>query len=174
MIMRWPKGEGVKGTFNKYRDVAKLPAMIFLGMVLVVAGIGKIFYQSEAFTPFPLIETLPIISSIAPALPYIEIVLGMALIHGVVTRPMAVIVGLMSLSFAGYTASMVVTGKGAELCGCFGMVGRITYTDALVVDIMMVLLAVSVYICYRGKYLNYIPWFLESEQQVKPLVEAEA
>jgi len=155
----------MKRWFEKYRYWMKIPAMTFLGMIFIVAGVGKLFYQSGAFAPFPFIEGLPLAVTqlLFSVLPYIEIAIGAMLIHGFMVKFVAAIVGSMLAVFIANNIYMVSIGRGVEPCHCFGMAGGLTYVDALVIDIMMAVLVAVIFICQKGSYFNIKPWFLDSE-----------
>ena len=155
----------MKRWFEKYRYVMKLPAMTFLGMIFIVAGVGKLLYNSAAFVPFPFIEGLPVALTqvLFSVLPYVEIAIGAMLLHGFMVKFAAVIAGSMILVFIVNNIAMVSRGRGREPCQCFGMAGGLTYVDALVIDIMMVILVAVIFFCQKGGYFNTTPWFLDSQ-----------
>lgn len=153
----------MKQTFEKHRYWMKVPAMCFLGMLFFIAGLSKLLYASNSFSPFPFIETMPVVSAIYPALPYIEMAIGLLLIHGVLLKLIALISGSIVAVFIANCIYMISIGRGSELCGCFGMAGRLTYVDALVIDCLMAVMAVTIFFCHKGGYFNLTPWFLDSE-----------
>ncbi|MDP8257081.1 MAG: MauE/DoxX family redox-associated membrane protein [Candidatus Alcyoniella australis] len=95
-------------------------ARIFVGAVFVYASLDKIanpelFSQSVAnyaFLPYALNNLF------ALCLPPCELLIGVALILGIFVRPSALLVSLMSLSFAvGVTRARII---GLDIdCGCF-------------------------------------------------------
>ena len=156
--------------FEKYRYWMNVSAMTFLGMIFIVAGVGKLLYQSDSFVPFPFLESLPFTQALYSVLPYYEIAIGALLIHGVMVKFVTTLSAFMVAVFATISIVMISTGRGTELCGCFGMAGRLTYIEVLVVEVLMAVLIAVVILCHRGRYFNLIPWFLESEHKprVKP------
>ena len=52
-------------------------------------------------------------------------------------------------------------GQGLDLCGCFGMAGRLNYIGAFGIDVAMALMVTVILICQRGSYFNMTPWFLD-------------
>ena len=152
----------MKRWFEKYRYWMNVPAMTFLGMLFIVAGVGKLLYQSDSFAPFPFLESLPFTQVLYVVLPYIEIAIGALLIHGVMVKFAATLCAFMVAIFVASTVVLIAMGKGAELCGCFGMAGRLTHIEALVVELLMAGLITVVILCHRGRYFNLIPWFLEN------------
>jgi len=151
----------MKRWFEKYRYWMNVPAMLLLGMFLIVAGVGKLLYNSNSFASYPFLESLPLTQALYLALPYIEIAIGLMLIHGFMVKFAATMAGSMVAVFAISNILLINVGKGFELCGCFGMAGSLTYVDALVIDFIMAVLVAAVFICHRGRYFNLTPWFLE-------------
>lgn len=153
----------MKRTFEKYRYWANVPAMLLLGMFFIVAGVGKLLYQSNSFASYPFLESLPLAQGLYLALPYIEIAIGAMLIHGFMVRFATTMAASMVALFVASNIILITMGRGAEACGCFGMAGRLTYIDALFIDSLMAVLIVVIFICHRGRYFNLTPWFLDSE-----------
>lgn len=152
----------MKRTFEKYRYWMKIPAILNLGMLLIAAGVGKLFYQSNSFAPAPFLETLPGGAVFYAVLPYIEIAIGLLLVSSLMVKFAATMAAGLVLIFAGSNIFLITMGQGLDLCGCFGMAGRLTYVDALVVDAIMAVLVAVIFICQRGGYFNMTPWFLDS------------
>lgn len=159
----------MKRTFEKYRYWMKVPAMTFLGMIFIVAGVGKIFFYSSAFSPFPFIQLfdaglpLAINQFLFAVLPYVEIVIGAMLVHGFMVKFANTIAASMVGVFLINNIYMVSIGRGREPCHCFGMAGGLTYIDALVIDIMMAVMVAVIFFCHKGSYFNLTPWFLDSQ-----------
>lgn len=152
----------MKQLLDKYGYWMKIPAMLNLGMLLIVAGVGKLLYQSNSFAPAPFLETLPGAMWFYTVLPYIEIAIGLLLVSSLMVKFAATMAAGLVLIFAGSNIFLITIGQGYDLCGCFGMAGRLTYVDALVVDAIMGILVAVIFICQRGSYFNMIPWFLDS------------
>lgn len=154
----------MKRRFEKYRYWMNVPAMLFLGMTFIVSGLGKLVYDSNSFSLAPFFGFLsPVpIETFYPMLPYIELVIGILLIHGVVVKFAATMAASLVAAFTASNIAMVSMGKGMELCGCFGMAGMLTYTGALVMDTIMAILVATIFVCHRGGYFNLTPWFLEN------------
>ncbi len=139
----------------------KIPVMLNLGMLFIVAGVTKLFYQSNSFTTAPFLETIPGALSFYAALPYIEIVIGLLLVSGLMVKFAAASAAVLIAVFMGSSLYLVSTGHGFDLCGCFGMAGRLNYIGALGVDVVMALAVTIILVCQRGSYFNMTPWFLD-------------
>lgn len=139
----------------------RIPLMINLGMLFIVAGVGKIFYSSNSYTVAPFLETLPGFSWFYSVLPYLEIAIGLLLVAGLLVRYAAISAGIMVAVFAASSIYLVSIGQGSELCGCFGMAGNLNFKGALIIDTVMALMVAGILLCQKGGKYNYTPWFLD-------------
>ena len=151
----------MKSWIEKHGYWMKIPVMLNLGMLFIVAGVTKLFYQSNSFTTAPFLEATPGALSLYAALPYIEIVIGLLLISGLMVKFAAACAAALITIFLASTLYLVSTGHGFDLCGCFGMAGRLTYISALGIDVIMAGMVAIIFICQRGTYFNMTPWFLD-------------
>ena len=151
----------MKHWIEKHGYWMKIPIMLNLGMLFIVAGVGKIFYASNSFSTAPFIETLPGAMLFYTVLPYIEIILGLLLVSGLMVKFAAASAAALVAVFVGSSLYLVSIGHGFDLCGCFGMAGGLTYFGALGIDVAMALMVVVIIICQRGSYFNMTPWFLD-------------
>ncbi len=144
-------------------------AGVILGLIFVVAGFGKIFTGSEGlrriFNPFPGFLTPALTDSIFIWLPYLEILIGLLLIIGVVPRLAGVISIVLVAGFITNNAWVLGQGLGFEPCSCFGFWDRIvgikvSTTQSLYIDIAMLVLGLVVIIGTPGHFLKTRPWFL--------------
>jgi len=149
---------------EKYGYWMKIPAMLNLGMLFIVAGVGKLFYQSNSFATAPFLETLPGAMWLYTVLPYIEIAIGVLLVTGLMVKFAAASAGALVTIFAISSLYLVSIGQGFDLCGCFGMAGRLNYIGALGIDVVMAAMVAVIFICQRGSYFNMVPWFLDDKQ----------
>ena len=147
-----------------------LLATIFLGVIFVVAGMGKLLAQSLGFSPFLFPGFLPaaVTQAIYIVIPYIEIAIGALLVFGVAVR---FVTSLSALMIAGFVASnlyMIYLGVGTGPCGgCFGYFGSLTAIASLTLDSIMAALVVVILLCCRGGYFNLMPLFLQSVHMPK-------
>lgn len=107
-------------------DVVGLLARLLLGVVLVWAGAAKIGAPLTSQRAVQAYEVLPIdlAGAIGLALPFVEVVLGVLLLLGLFTRPVAVVSTLLMLAFVAGIAQAWARGLTID-CGCFGGGGRI-------------------------------------------------
>ena len=107
-------------------DVVGLLARLFLGGVLVYAGAVKVGHPLTAERAVQAYEIFPmgLAGWIGLALPFVEIVLGVLLLLGLFTRPVAVISTVLMLAFILGIAQAWARGLTID-CGCFGGGGQI-------------------------------------------------
>ena len=144
-----------------------LGAAIVLGLIFLLAGVGKLLGQLEGsfifFTPFADF-LLPFAPEIYLWLPVIEIAVGLLLITGVLARPAAALaVGLIAV-FMANNSWLISHGFGAEPCGCFGILEEIAQLRLLTIgslglDVVMLLLALATLFLARVSFFNINPWF---------------
>ena len=143
-----------------------LGSSIFLGLVLLVSGIGKIPGQTEFIDALLGSFWTPAVAYfIGYCLPWVEIVLGVALVIGVFPRIAA---GLCLPLIAGFMANnswAISQGKEFEECGCFGIFekffGAMTPAQALGLDIVLFVLALIILLLHPGGFFNFRPWFIK-------------
>ncbi len=151
----------------RYRYWITLGASIVLGLVFVTSGAGKLFGQSAFLLNVQAISFLPPVFTIIIGywLPWVEMVLGLLLIAGVVTQVVALVSTVLIAAFIFHNSWMISQGLGNEPCACLGILDRVlggdlSTTGALYIDIGLLILAVAVYFGYQGKLFNVRPWFL--------------
>ena len=144
-------------------------ASIALGIIFVVAGFGKIFTGVEGieriFNPFPSFLTPAVTDTAFELLPYLEIIIGLLLIIGVVPRLAGVVSILLIAGFITNNAWVLGQGRGYEPCSCFGVLDRIvglriSTTHSLYLDIVMLALAFITIFGLQGRIVNVRPRFL--------------
>ena len=142
--------------------------MILLGMTFIVAGTGKLISGSTAFSlyAFPSFVPPALAEAIYLSLPYIELVAGTLLILGFAVKFAASLSVLLILGFAVSNILLINHGM-AECASCFGVAGSLTPTASLFLDGMMAAMAIVVFLCHRGGFLNKTFWFLEPVQKTK-------
>jgi uncharacterized membrane protein YphA (DoxX/SURF4 family) len=142
-------------------------AGIILGLVFLAAGLGKTLNQTESFVIFVFPEFLPtaVDKFIFRWLSYVEIVIGVLLIAGTAARLLASLGLALTVGLIVNNGVLLAQGLGDKPCGCFGAAERwaehsLSVAGALYIDVMMLILGVMVLLFYRGKFINFNPWFL--------------
>ncbi len=118
--------ERVPGRSERVQDVVGLVARLFLGGVLVWAGVAKVGRPLTAERAVQAYEIFPmdLAGWIGLALPFVEIVLGALLILGLFTRPAAIVSTLLMVAFVVGISQAWARGLTID-CGCFGGGGQV-------------------------------------------------
>ncbi|WP_377642851.1 MauE/DoxX family redox-associated membrane protein [Oryzobacter terrae] len=111
---------------TRVRDLVGLLARLVLGVVLVYAGAAKVGSPLTAQRAVQAYEIFPmdLAGAIGLALPFVEVVLGVLLLLGLFTRPVAVVSTVLMLAFVAGIAQAWARGLTID-CGCFGGGGQI-------------------------------------------------
>jgi uncharacterized membrane protein YphA (DoxX/SURF4 family) len=146
-------------------------ASIVLGLIFMAAGFGKLFSPAYifklTFNPFPGFISTAFSNSVFHWLPYLEIIIGVLLIIGIMPRFAAVLAGLLIAGFITHNAWRLNQGLAYTPCTCFGVLDRIlglelSTTDSLYLDIAMLVLAFLVIFCHKGRFFNIRPRFFSA------------
>jgi uncharacterized membrane protein YphA (DoxX/SURF4 family) len=165
----------------RYRRWIVLAASILLGLVFLTSGIGKLLGHSafllsiSNLTFFPR----PVEIAIVDVLPWVELALGVLLLAGVATQPVAFIACVLAACFIFQNSWMVLHGMKNEPCSCFGILervlsGRLSTLNALYIDIAMLALALAAYTAYTGPFREWRPWSVLYRRQPTPRVQTPA
>ena len=134
----------------KPRQAAGLAARLIAGAVLVYAGAAKAAAPAEEFalviqsySILPLSVTLPL----AGLLPWLELIVGWALLLGVETTAAAAAAGALFGLFLAALGSVVARGIPIPNCGCFGDALHLSTAQALLFDSAMAALS---WTAFRG------------------------
>ena len=134
---------------------------LLLGGTLVFSATVKLPMHSEFVNLVNAYHLLPawMATIYATALPWVELLVGAYLVLGIRVRPIAVIAGLISISFIVANVSAIM--RGDETClHCFGQVIDLPVVTALIIDIAMVAIAsYLVIVGSRAKTLSFDGWF---------------
>lgn len=124
----------------KPRAMLAMFARVFVGAVLVYAGASKAAAPAEefalvigAYDVIPTSMSLPL----AGLLPWIELIVGWALILGVQARMAAVAAGAMTTMFLVAIGSVLARGIPIPNCGCFGEAMHFTPGHAFLFDSLL-------------------------------------
>jgi len=111
-------------------DLIGLLARLILGVTLVVAGGIKVTSPALSAQAVRAFQILPwdLAGYLGYALPVVEILVGLLLVTGLMTRASAVVGGLLMLAFIIGIISVWVRGLSID-CGCFGGGGAIAATQ---------------------------------------------
>lgn len=153
------------------RNLVTFGPSIFLGLVLLVSGTGKVPGQTEfadvLFQSFwnPTMATL-----ISSCLPWAEIILGALLLLGVFPRIAAALSLPLIAGFIANNSWALSQGMGQfPECGqCFGiwekLLGALSPLQALCLDVVLLCLALSILLLHPSGFLSYKPWFTKRKE----------
>lgn len=127
----------------KPRAIIAMLARVFVGAVLVYAGASKASSPAEEFAV--VIENyylLPpsMVLPLAGLLPWIELLVGWALVLGVQARLAGAAAGAMTSVFLFAIGSVLARGIPIPNCGCFGEAMHFTPAHAFVFDSLLAIL----------------------------------
>jgi len=117
----------------------------------------------------PLPTVTPVLAAItAHVVPWLELLLGICLVIGICVRFAASLTYALILAFIYYNSWMLMNGLGYEPCGCFGIfekifLGELSTLDSMYIDIGLLVLALTVFFSYPGKFFNLRLWFMKAE-----------
>ncbi len=119
---------------------------LILAALFLISSYGKLVdierYSVDAVYNFGILPMV-IARPFGLAMPFIELLCGLGLLFGVLTRLSALGVALMSLSF--FIAKAIVLSQGRTIeCGCFGAVIDTLASVTIFMDIPMMALAVVI------------------------------
>jgi len=111
---------------DRLLDVVGTLARLFLGIVLIYAGATKIGHPLTAQRAVQAYEIFPdgLANTIGLALPFLEVILGVLLVLGLFTRPVAIVSTLLMVAFIIGISQAWARGLTID-CGCFGGGGEI-------------------------------------------------
>ena len=145
---------------------------IFVGLTLLVAGSGKLPGQTEfADALLRSFWTPPVAYIISYCLPWVEIVLGVFLLFGVLARIAASLCLPLTAGFVTNNAWAISQGieRFPECSYCFGiweeLLGAMSPLEALILDIALFCLALIVLLFHRETFLTFRPWFSKGKRE---------
>lgn len=119
---------------------------ILVGLIFLFSGFTKLPMHSQFVGIVESYNILPHLMAMAYALalPWVELIIGSYLILGIQVRVSAVISLLMAVSFMVANVSLVIQGE-AYCGGCFGDVFSPSVSQALIIDIVIIVAAIYLY-----------------------------
>lgn len=141
---------------------------LLLAVVFLLSSFGKLVdierYSVDAvynFGVLPMILARPF----GLVMPFIELLCGLGLLFGLLTRLSALGAGLMSLAF--FIAKAVVLAQGRHIdCGCFGAIVETLASVTIYMDLPMVVMAFLILIApNRSRHFVTVSRFLPERTQ---------
>jgi hypothetical protein len=132
---------------------------LILGGIFIFTGFAKINHISALISEIKQYQILPAVlaSTYGHVLPYLEILVGVILVLGIILRISASVAGLMLISFAVAKIVAMIRGLNINVCNCFGPAVPLLSTQSLAIDIVMLLLAIQI-ILFRRELFSIPAW----------------
>jgi len=144
-----------------------LGSSLFLGLILLVSGSGKIPGQAEFIGALlQSFWTPPVAYFIGYCLPWVEVILGVALFVGLFPRIAAGLSLPLTAGFMANNSWALSHGiKQFPQCAyCFGIwekwLGSISPLQALSLDVVLFCLALVIILFHPSGFLDFRPWFI--------------
>jgi len=150
------------------KGIVILGSGLFLGLTLLVSGVGKIPGQAEFIDA--LLQSLwtPAVAYfIGYCLPWVEAALGVLLLLGLFPRIAAGLSLPLTAGFMANNSWALSQGiKQFPQCAfCFGIweewLGSISPLHALCLDVLLFCLALIILLLHPGGFLDFRPWFIK-------------
>jgi uncharacterized membrane protein YphA (DoxX/SURF4 family) len=145
---------------------------VLLGLLLFIAGIGKLpgltelgtFPGQDEFISYIFGDFWPTIAFfVTDILPWIEVILGLALVLGIYPRIAAVLSLPLIVAFMANNIWAISHGRVFGSCGCWGvfesLFGSTTPPQALGMDIVLLFFALLIIFWYPAPFLSFQSWF---------------
>ena len=154
--------------FKQYRHWIGVWGVLFLGLIFIAAGAGKLLVQAENVELYIFPDFVPPAFSWAVNtwIPRIELAVGILLILGIAAKFVASLASLLIAGFITSNSLLLKLGLGSDPCGCFGAAERIaeqklSVIGALYLDGVMVFLVMVILFCYQRGFFDIYPWFIK-------------
>jgi uncharacterized membrane protein YphA (DoxX/SURF4 family) len=151
---------------------------VLLGLMLLVAGIGKLPGLTELGTFPGQTEFLDVIFGsfwptvaffITDVLPWIEVILGLALVLAIYPRIAAILSLPLTAAFMTSNIWAITHGEAFGSCGCWGvfesLFGDMTPIQSLGIDIALVLFAIIIILYFPAPFLSFQSWFRKRKRR---------
>jgi len=153
---------------RKYLRWIVISSAVLLGFILLVSGTGKVPGQTEFIDALlDSFWTPPVAYFAGYVLPWLEVVMGAALMMGVLARLCALACVPLVAAFIANNAWAINYGvENFPQCSyCFGIwedfLGTLSPLAALIIDIVLLALALVVVFASRDSFFRVRPWFLK-------------
>jgi uncharacterized membrane protein YphA (DoxX/SURF4 family) len=141
---------------------------VLLGLVLLFSGTGKVPGQTEFIDNLLRTFWTPAFAYfIGHVLPWVEVLMGAALVLGVLPRLVAALCLPLTLGFMFNNGWAIMQGMEyfPQCSYCFGfwedMTRVLSPMESLIIDIALFVLALLVVVLHREGFFKFRPWFMK-------------
>lgn len=163
--------QGVSAIIRIYLTVI---LRLLVGGTFVFSGATKLLEHSQFVDVVDGYHILPhsLATAYAVTLPWVELVIGVYLILGILIRPSSIVAVLMATSFVVANVSSIF--RGDEYCGsCFGEDILLLAWQSLIIDALIIMAGVYlVLVGGRKQMLSFDNWFANGASPEPPTLEA--
>lgn len=134
---------------NTYLNLA---LRLSLGSIFIVSAVSKLLEHTKFVEIVREHDLLPdaLASVYGNTLPWVELVIGVYLLLGILRRPSAMVVFLMSVSFMIANINSLIDGE--EHCGdCFGDVITLTTNQSITLDVFILIASLVLLVSHTVK-----------------------
>ncbi|MCD6568507.1 MAG: DoxX family membrane protein [Dehalococcoidia bacterium] len=156
---------------SKWQEyLVALGPRIFVGVFLVVSGIGKLPGQTEFIDVLMGSFWTPLMAHlIGHCLPWAELVLGLVLLVGIFPRIAAALCIPLTIGFIVSNCAALARGV-TEFSTCDYCLGRfeelfgaLSPVQALIIDILLLLCAIIILLFHQGRFRDFRPRLVKKE-----------
>lgn len=133
---------------------------VYMGSVFITAAMAKLPYPAEFVEALAAYRIAPyvFVNFAAVVMPWMELICGLFLIIGLMTRAVAAIITLLLLAFTGAVIVNLVRGTPIS-CGCFDTVGEAISWWTVARDLSWVLLTLQIFFYDRVLQIRRVSLF---------------
>jgi putative oxidoreductase len=119
---------------------------VVIGVMFIVAAMSKFIYPAEFAENLAAYRIMPYwsINFIAVLMPWLEMICGLFLIIGLMTRSVSAMLTVFLFGFTVFVAINVLRGTPIS-CGCFDSVGQEISWKKVFMDLSLMLLALQIF-----------------------------